>query len=92
MSTNGTMRPNHSSLSFPLLRVGEGATAVGGQTQAKKWHGMAWHGMRCADMASGSSNAHRTATWAEQVGVDYSAMPVMGVGKASCVVDCDLWN
>ena len=93
MSTNATMRTNHSSLPLPLLRVGEGARDVGGQAQGKKLaKTMAWHGMRCADMASGSSNAYRTATWAEQVGVEYSVMPVMGVGKASGVVDCDLWN
>ena len=63
-----------------------------------RWRGT-WEGrprggrsMRCADMASGSSSVHRTATWAEQVGVEYSVMPVMGVGKASGVVDCALWN
>ena len=36
MSTNGTMRPNHSSLSFPLLRVGEGAGDVGGQARVQQ--------------------------------------------------------
>ena len=84
MSTNATLQQNHSSLPLPLLRVGEEARDVGGQAQGRGGS------MRCADMASGSSSAHRTATWMERVGVEY--MPVVGVGKASGVVDCDLWN
>ena len=85
VTTNATMRPNHSSLPLPLLRVGEGARDRaqdgGGQTQGRgcmravpKWPEEA------APRSCGLPVwwLYRTATLVERVGGVNSVMPVTG--------------